>query len=88
MAHLVGLEQLRGADGVLRLYRPLRTHYDRRGDRSEYMRDHERRRWDAALAARLTGGGLAREQALAAWLVPSRAARAADIDSARPTNVL
>ena len=68
LAHLVGLEQLRGADGVLRLYRPLRTHYDRRGDRSEYMRDHERRRWDAALAARLTGGGLAREQALAAWL--------------------
>ena len=68
LAHAVGLEQLRGADGVLRLYRPLHTHYDRRGDRNEYMQDHERRRWDAALAAKLPDGRLTREQALAAWL--------------------
>ena len=49
LAHAVGLEQLRGADGVLRLYRPLHTHYDRRGDRNEYMQDHERRRAGTSL---------------------------------------
>ena len=68
LAHTVGLEQLRGADGILRLYRPLRTRYDRRGDCNEYMQDRERRRWDVALAAKLPDGHLTREHALAAWL--------------------